>query len=135
MHSNETHILLFDGVCNLCISVVNFIIKKDSKEKFKFAALQSESGQALLKKFGLSTNDFNSFIYISGDNYFIKSSAALHVLKELGGVWILFYIFIFFPRPIRDFVYNIIAKTRYRIFGKQNTCFLPSADVKRKFLD
>ncbi len=135
MHSNETHILLFDGVCNLCISVVNFIIKKDSKEKFKFAALQSESGQALLKKFGLSTNDFNSFVYISRDNYFIKSSAALHVLKELGGVWILFYIFIFFPRPIRDFVYNIIAKTRYRIFGKQNTCFLPSADVKRKFLD
>ena len=135
MHKNETNILLFDGVCNLCISVVNFIIKKDTKGKFKFAALQSESGQALLNKFGLSTKDFNSFIFISGDKYFIKSSAVLHVLKELRIVWILFYIFIVIPRPIRDFMYSIIAKTRYTIFGKQNTCFIPSPDIKRKFLD
>lgn len=135
MHKNETNILLFDGVCNLCISVVNFTIKKDTKGKFKFAALQSESGQALLNKFGLSTKDFNSFIFISGDKHFIKSSAVLHVLKELGVVWILFYIFIVIPRPIRDFMYSIIAKTRYTIFGKQNTCFLPSPDIKRKFLD
>jgi predicted DCC family thiol-disulfide oxidoreductase YuxK len=135
MHKNETNILLFDGVCNLCISIVNFTIKKDTKGKFKFAALQSESGQALLNKFGLSTKDFNSFIFISGDKYFIKSSAVLHVLKELGIVWILFYIFIVIPRPIRDFMYSIIAKTRYTIFGKQNTCFIPSPDIKRKFLD
>jgi predicted DCC family thiol-disulfide oxidoreductase YuxK len=135
MHKNETNILLFDGVCNLCISIVNFTIKKDTKGKFKFAALQSESGQALLNKFGLSTKDFNSFIFISGDKYFIKSSAVLHVLKELGIVWILFYIFIVIPRPIRDFMYSIIAKTRYTIFGKQNTCFIPSPDIKRKFVD
>ncbi len=135
MQKNETYILLFDGVCNLCISVVNFTIKKDTKGKFKFAALQSESGQALLNKFGLSTKDFNSFIFISGDKYFIKSSAVLHVLKELRIVWILFYIFIVIPRPIRDFMYSIIAKTRYTIFGKQNTCFIPSPDIKRKFLD
>ena len=135
MHKNETNILLFDGVCNLCISIVNFTIKKDTKGKFKFAALQSESGQALLNKFGLSTKDFNSFIFISGDKYFIKSSAVLHVLKELRIVWILFYIFIVIPRPIRDFMYSIIAKTRYTIFGKQNTCFIPSPDIKRKFLD
>lgn len=135
MQKNETYILLFDGVCNLCISIVNFILKKDTKGKFKFAALQSESGQALLNKFGLSTKDFNSFIFISGDKYFIKSSAVLHVLKELRIVWILFYIFIVIPRPIRDFMYSIIAKTRYTIFGKQNTCFLPSPDIKRKFLD
>ena len=135
MQKNETYILLFDGVCNLCISIVNFILKKDTKGKFKFAALQSESGQALLNKFGLSTKDFNSFIFISGDKYFIKSSAVLHVLKELRIVWILFYIFIVIPRPIRDFMYSIIAKTRYTIFGKQNTCFIPSSDIKRKFLD
>ena len=131
---NEKHILLFDGVCNLCIGVVNFIIKRDTKEKFKFAALQSESGQTLLKRFGLSTHDFDSFIFISGEKYFIKSSAGLHVLKELGGVWILFYALIIFPRPLRDFIYAIVAKTRYRIFGKRDTCMIPTPEVKRRFL-
>ncbi len=134
MHNNETHILLFDGICNLCISVVNFTIKRDAKEKFKFAALQSESGQELLKRFGLSTNDFDSFVFISGEKYFIKSSAGLHVLKELGGVWLLFYALIIFPRPIRDFIYGIVAKTRYRIFGKRDTCIIPTPEVKRRFL-
>lgn len=131
---NEKYILLFDGVCNLCIGVVNFVIKRDTKEKFKFAALQSESGQALLKRFGLSTNDFDSFVFISGEKYFIKSSAGLHVLKELGGVWMLFYTFIIFPRPFRDFIYGIVARTRYRIFGKRDTCMIPTPEVKRRFL-
>lgn len=134
MRKNETHILLFDGVCNLCISVVNFTIKRDSKEKFKFAALQSESGQALLKKFGLPTNDFDSFVFICGEKYFLKSSAGLHVLRELGGVWKLFYAFIIFPGPLRDSIYSIVAKTRYNIFGKQDTCIIPTAEVKRRFL-
>jgi predicted DCC family thiol-disulfide oxidoreductase YuxK len=134
MINNETYILLFDGVCNLCNSVVNFIIKRDSKEKFKFASLQSERGQALLKKFGLRTNDFDSFVFISGEEYFLKSSALLHVLRELGGVWKLFYAFIIFPRPVRDLVYSIVAKTRYRIFGKRDTCIIPTPEVNRKFL-
>jgi len=131
---NEKHILLFDGVCNLCIGVVNFIIKRDTKEKFKFAALQSESGQALLKRFGLTANDFDSFVFISGEKYFIKSSAVLHVLKEIGGGWILFYAFIIFPGPLRDFIYDIVAKTRYRIFGRRDTCMIPTPEVKRRFL-
>jgi predicted DCC family thiol-disulfide oxidoreductase YuxK len=134
MIHNETSILLFDGVCNLCNGVVNFIIKRDSKEKFKFASLQSESGQALLIKFGLRTNDFDSFVFISGEEYFLKSSALLHVLSKLGGVWKLFYAFIIFPRPIRDLVYSIVAKTRYRIFGKRDTCIIPTPEVNRKFL-
>ena len=134
MRNNETYILLFDGVCNLCISVVNFTIKRDTKEKFKFASLQSESGQALLKKFGLQINDFDSFVFISGEKYFLKSSAGLHVLRELGGVWKLNYAFIIFPRPVRDFIYSIVAKTRYRIFGKRDTCIIPTPEFKRRFL-
>lgn len=134
MRKNETHILLFDGACNLCISIVNFTIKRDSKEKFKFAALQSESGQALLRKLGLPTNDFNSFVLISGEKYFLKSSAGLHVLRELGGVWKLFYAFIIFPRPLRDYIYTIVAKTRYSIFGKKNSCVIPTPEVKQRFL-
>lgn len=134
MSNNEGHILLFDGVCNLCNSIVQFIIKRDPKGKFKFSSLQSESGQALLRQFGLPTNDFDSFVFISGDKYFLKSSAGLHVLKKLGGVWKVFFIFIIFPRPLRDFIYNFIAKTRYRIFGKRDTCMVPTPDIKQRFL-
>lgn len=130
MSNYETQILLFDGVCNLCISIVQFIIKRDPKGKFKFASLQSESGQALLKKFGLPTNDIDSIVFINGDKYYLKSSAGLHVLKELGGVWKLFYVFIIFPGPLRDFMYNTIAKTRYRIFGKRDTCMVPTTEIK-----
>lgn len=134
MSNKKTNILLFDGVCNLCNSIVQFTIERDPKGKFKFASLQSESGQALLNKFGLPTNNFDSFVFISGDKYFLKSSAGLHVLKELGGFWKLFYVFIIFPRPLRDFVYNIMAKTRYKIFGKRDTCMIPTPKLKQRFL-
>lgn len=134
MNNNETHILLFDGVCNLCNSMVQFTIKRDPKGKIKFASLQSERGQALLKQYGLPANDFDSFVFIYENKYFLRSSAALHVLKELGGGWKLLYLFVIFPRPLRDFVYNIVAKTRYRIFGKRETCMIPTSDIKRRFL-
>jgi len=134
MCNNENYILLFDGVCNLCVSVVNFTIKRDSEEKFKFAALQSESGQALLKKYNLPTNEFGSFVFIKGEKYFLKSSAGLHVLKELGGVWKLFYLFMIVPGPLRDFIYHLVARTRYRLFGKRDSCIIPTPEVKRRFL-
>ena len=134
MGTTEKHILLFDGVCNLCNGVVQFIIKRDRKGKFKFAALQSESGQELLKQLGFSTANFDSFVFIKGNKHFIKSTAVLHVLKELGGLWKLLYVFILIPTPIRDFFYNVIAKTRYHIFGKRDTCMIPSDDIKPRFL-
>ncbi len=134
MKANESPILLFDGVCNLCNSTVLFTLKRDSKAKFKFAALQSEPGQALLKKFNLPLDQFDSFVLITGDKYYLKSTAGLHVLKELGGVWKLFYILIIFPRPLRDFVYDIIAKWRYKIFGKRDVCMIPSPEIEQRFL-
>lgn len=134
MSNNETYILLFDGVCNLCNKGVQFTIKRDKKKKFKFASLQSKSGQALLKKFNLNLTDFDSFVLIMGDKYFLKSSAGLLVLKELEGVWKLFYALIIFPKPIRDFFYGLIAKSRYRIFGKRDTCMIPTEELKERFL-
>ena len=119
---NNKNILLFDGYCNLCSRLVNFIIKRDKKAKFLFVSLQSESGQSLLKKFGLPTDDFDSVVYISNNKNFQKSSAILHILKELGGIWKFFFIFIIIPNFIRDFIYKIIAKTRYKIFGRQDSC-------------
>ena len=115
MGQAERLIVLFDGVCNLCNGFVQFIIKRDPNAKFKFGALQSKSGQALLKKYNLPSDDLNSLVLIVDDNYFLKSSAGLRILKELGGFWKLFYILMIFPKPLRDFVYDLIAKTRYKI--------------------
>ena len=134
MNDKETHILLFDGVCNLCNSVVKFTIKRDHKKKFKFAALQSDKGIALLKQFGLAADDFDSFVLIKGDKYYLRSSAGIMVLRELGGIWKLANIFIYLPESIRDSVYNLIAKSRYGIFGKQDTCMMPKEEIKNRFL-
>jgi Uncharacterized protein conserved in bacteria len=116
------NILLFDGFCNLCSRLANFIILRDKKAKFLFLSLQSASGQSLLKIFGLPTDDFDSIVYVSNDKYFLKSTAILYILKELGGIWKLFFIFIIVPNFIRDFIYKIIAKTRYKIFGRHDSC-------------
>lgn len=118
----DQNIILFDGFCNLCSRLVRFIIKHDKKAKFSFISLQSVRGQSLLKNFGLPLNDFDSVVYIRSDRYFLKSSAILNILKELGGIWKFFFIFIIIPRFMRDFIYKIIARTRYTIFGKQDTC-------------
>ena len=132
---NNENILLFDGACNLCNSIVQFTIGRDPKGKFKFASLQSESGQALLKKFNLPLDDFDSFVFVQGDKYFLKSTAGLHVIKELGGLWKAAYILIFIPEFIRDWVYNLIAKSRYKLFGKRDICMIPTPELKQRFLD
>lgn len=134
-NTNHSSILLFDGVCNLCNGIVQFVIKHDPNAKFKFASLQSEAGQTLLKKFGLKTNDFDTFVLVRGETYFVKSSAVLRVLNELGGVWKLFYAFIILPAPVRDLFYNAIAGSRYKLFGRRENCMLPSPELKQKFLD
>jgi len=121
MADNE-HILLYDGVCNLCSSLVRFIKKRDKNAKLLFVPLQSAKGQSLLKKFGLPTDDFDSVVYINGVKYYLRSSAILHITKELGGIWKLFYILIIIPGSFRDYIYNIIARSRYKIFGRQDTC-------------
>jgi predicted DCC family thiol-disulfide oxidoreductase YuxK len=133
---NETGkiILLFDGVCNLCNGLVRFIIKRDKIGKFKFASLQSDIGQLWLKHFGMVQVEYESFVMIMGNAYYSKSTAALKMLKELGGVWKIFYALIIIPRPARDFLYDLIAKYRYRIFGKRDECMIPTPELKQRFL-
>ncbi len=128
-------ILLFDGVCNLCNGLVQFTIERDPQGKFKFASLQSNSGQSLLKKFNLPTDDFDSFVLVNGDKHYTKSTASLRVAKGFGGFWALFYGFIIIPKPLRDSVYNLIARNRYRWFGKQETCWMPTPELKARFLE
>ncbi len=131
----NSFIILFDGVCNFCNFWVNFIIDRDKKNVFRFAALQSEAGQTLLKKFKLSTSDFDTFILISGEEYFTKSTAAFKIAKELKSILKIFYPLIFLPEPVRDFFYDLVAKSRYKLFGKRNTCRIPSKEEREKFLE
>ncbi len=134
MGNSNSNILLFDGICNLCNRMVRFIIKRDSKEKFKFASLQSEAGRQWLERFNLSENELESFVLIQGDKYYKKSTAALRTLRELGGIWKLLYVFIWLPRPLRDILYDVVAKSRYKIFGKRDTCMIPTPDLQSRFL-
>lgn len=130
----KSPVILFDGVCSLCNKLVLFIIKRDPKAKFKFASLQSEIGKKLLLKTKSPTNHLDSIILIDGEQYFLQSTAVLRILKELNGGWKAVYIFLAVPKFLRDFTYNSIAKTRYRIFGKEDACMIPTTDIKKHFL-
>ncbi|NIN63082.1 MAG: DUF393 domain-containing protein [Candidatus Aenigmarchaeota archaeon] len=128
-------LILFDGVCNLCTGTVIFVIKRDNKSHFKFASLQSPLGQRLLGEFGLPREDFKTFVLVKDDRPYTQSTAVLKVLKEMPWGWPLIYGFIVVPRPIRDWIYRLIAKNRYRLFGKRSSCLIPANDVKNRFLD
>ncbi|MCC3358014.1 thiol-disulfide oxidoreductase DCC family protein [Bacillus sp. REN16] len=129
-----THIILFDGVCNFCNSSVQFILKRDSQQIYRFASLQGEAGKALLKRYSIPEN-MNSFVLIEDDRYFTKSSAALRVCRNLKGPYRILYLFRFIPAPIRDIFYHVIANNRYKWFGKQESCVLPPPEVRKRFLD
>lgn len=128
-------VILFDGVCNLCSSVVQFVIKRDPKNLFRFASLQSNFGKNLLQTFDLSTKTFNSFILYKDGKIYTKSTGALLVAKELSGVWPLLSIFIIVPPFLRNTVYNFIARNRYQWFGKKDVCYIPSPEIKKVFFD
>jgi predicted DCC family thiol-disulfide oxidoreductase YuxK len=128
-------VILFDAVCNLCNGAVQYVIKHDKKKLFHFASLQSEAGQRLLQQHGLSPTDFNSFILIADGKVYSKSTAALMVAKQLSGIVQLLSGFIIVPKVIRDAVYNLVAKHRYKMFGKQETCMLPTPELQSRFLN
>ncbi len=131
----KTPVVLFDGVCNLCSTSVQFIIKRDPKRKFRFASLQSSLGQAVLKKYCLPANDLNSFILLEENKIYSRSTGALRVTKRLNGVWPLMYAFIIVPKFIRDAVYDYIAHHRYKWFGKKEECWIPAPELQVLFLD
>jgi len=134
MKTYPDHIILFDGICNLCNGTVRFVSKRDKKKIFHFASLQSNSGQDLLKRYGLKTNDLDTFVYISEGKHFTRSRAGLMVLSDLGGIWKLFSLLKFLPEKFLDFIYNKIAKNRYRIFGKKDQCSMMELDLKENIL-
>lgn len=131
----DTAVVLFDGVCNLCNGVVNFIIDRDPSARFRFAALQSTQAAALLAPLGrVPEVDPQSFILVEDGRVYERSSAALRVARKLPGAWKLFYAFVVVPTPIRDAVYRFIARNRYRWFGKADACRMPTPELRARFL-
>jgi predicted DCC family thiol-disulfide oxidoreductase YuxK len=127
-------IVLFDGVCNLCTSTVQFIIKRDPHGYFTFASLQSEVGRMLLEEHGLQPDALDTFVLVEGSRCFTRSDVALRVAKHLSGGWSLLRVLSLIPKPIRDWGYTVIARNRYRWFGTHETCTVPSRDILDRFL-
>ena len=128
-------IILFDGVCNLCNGAIQFVIKRDKKDVFRYAALQSGIGQQMISERGIDTSITDSIILVEpGVAYYTKSEAALEIAREFGGLWPLFQIFKWMPATLRDLVYDFVARNRYSWFGKKDQCMIPTPELQAKFL-
>ena len=135
MNKQLTHsIILFDGVCNLCNGAVNFVIKRDPGNVFKFAPLQEKQGALLLKTHAIDIQKIDSIVLIENGNVYTKSSAALRIARKMSNLWPLFFVLLIIPSFIRDGVYDFIAKNRYKWFGKKEQCMIPTLGLKEKFL-
>jgi len=128
-------IILFDGVCNLCNGFVQFVLKRDKKKKFLFASLQSTYGTGLSNYFNLSTTLPTTIALYSGQKIFTESDAVIKITSSLRGIWKITIVLLIIPRFIRNPIYRLLARNRYKLFGKRDQCMVPSEDVKGRFLD
>jgi predicted DCC family thiol-disulfide oxidoreductase YuxK len=128
-------VILFDGECNLCSRSVQFIIKRDPRVRFRFAALQSPAGQRLLEACGADARGADSVVLLEGPNCYTRSDAALRIARRLSGAWPLLGALMVVPRPLRDRVYDAIARNRFRWFGRADACLVPTPALRDRFLD
>jgi predicted DCC family thiol-disulfide oxidoreductase YuxK len=133
--NHEPILVLFDGVCNLCNGLVQFIIKRDPAAKFRFASLQSDVGRTQLLKYNLSPDYLYSLIVIHKDKALERSDAALYIAKSLAQPWRVLYVFRVLPKFLRDGFYDLVARNRYTLFGRRQTCMIPSPDLRDRFLE
>ena len=126
-------IVLFDGVCNFCNGAVNFIIRHDRDGRFKFAPLQSETGERLKREYSIPP-DTDSLVLVEGGKAYTHSTGALKIAKGLGGIWQLAYVFMLLPEPVRDWFYKTFAKNRYKWFGRKDVCMVPTPEIRGRFL-
>ncbi len=130
----EHAIVLFDGVCNFCNDRINFVIRHDKKDYFRFAALQSDTGKKILADHGIHMPDPDTFILVENGKTYDRTTAALRIAKKLDGMWPAMYAFIIVPPFLRDLVYKVIAKNRYKWWGEKESCMIPTPEVRMKFL-
>ncbi len=132
---NEKKIILFDGVCNLCNGAVQYVIERDTEDRYRFAPLQSDIGQKLISERHIDSSVVDSVILIEpGVAYYIKSDAAIEIARDLGGIWSLLALFKWIPARMRNIVYDFIAHNRYKWYGKKDQCMVPTPELKAKFL-
>jgi predicted DCC family thiol-disulfide oxidoreductase YuxK len=131
MHTER--IIIFDGFCNFCARFVQFIIKHDPEAKFKFTAFQARAGKEILEKQGFNPQNVETFLLIKDEKLFTKSDAALEIAKDLKGFWKSLFVFKILPKKIRNWFYTILAKNRYKLFGKRDHCLVPTDDIKARF--
>jgi predicted DCC family thiol-disulfide oxidoreductase YuxK len=127
-------IIIFDGYCNFCSRSVLFIIRRDKKGYFTFAASQTATGQNIIEQYRLGELAQHSIVLIADGNVYRKSTAALRISRHLGGAWRLFYVCMIIPGSFRDFIYDLIARNRYRLFGMSDRCFVPEPGIRERFL-
>ncbi len=131
----ENHaIVLFDGECKFCNGSVNFIIEHDSAKHFKFAPNQSEIAQEIFRKYNVDKVNIDSLVLIENEKVYLYSTGALRIARKLNGLWSMFYGFIIVPAFIRDFFYKQFDKVRIKLFGTQDACLMPTAEVRERFL-
>ncbi len=129
-------VVLFDGVCNLCNRTVQFILRHDRQAHFRFAAQQSEAGQQLLARHGLASSGLaESVVILEEGRVWRNSDAVFYILWRLGGFWRILTVFWLLPRPLRDGLYRVVARHRYRIFGRLPACLVPTPELRERFLD
>ena len=127
-------VVLFDGICNFCSGSVLSIIKRDPKGYFRFSAIQTESGESIMKKYNIHSDKTDSIILIENNMVYYRSSAALRIARKLKGGWKLFYGAMIIPPFIRNFFYDLVARNRYRWFGKRDHCFIPDQNIRERFI-
>lgn len=127
-------IFLFDGVCNLCNGAVKFVIPRDPTGRVHFASLQSPEGQRLLQQHGLPADHLDSMVLLEGSKVYVRSAAVLRLTRHLNRLWPLAYGFVVIPAPLRDAVYKLVARNRYRWFGQRDACMIPTPELKARFL-
>jgi predicted DCC family thiol-disulfide oxidoreductase YuxK len=121
-------------MCNLCSALVQFVIRHDTAAKFRFAAIQSEIGRAIFQSHGLDPADLQTFVFISDGKMHMRSDAAIEVVSRFGGAWRFFTVFRLVPRVARDWIYSMVARNRYRWFGRRDVCMIPTPEIKERFL-
>jgi predicted DCC family thiol-disulfide oxidoreductase YuxK len=137
--SKSNPIVLYDGVCGLCNRLVKFILKRDKRDRFRFASLQGDFASKLLTRHGLDPHDLDT-VYLAqnygqrAETLLARSDAILFLLRQLGGIWKLALLGNILPRKLRDAVYKLVARNRYRVFGKYESCMLPDPQHRAKFL-
>ena len=135
MTQQRDAIVLFDGVCNLCSRSVTFIIEHEREPTIRFASVQSAAGARLLQHHGLDPTDVKTFVLIVGATAYTRSTAAIRVARRLRGAWRLLAVLWIVPRPLRDLAYNLVARNRYRWFGRRDSCMVPTPALRARFIE